>query len=736
LLLWFSVITVLFRCPQSLLDITDDSPHLCAPYLSLRSQLAPHLAPPYAAYVKPYVDLAQPHIDSFTTNIYSPAVDQLLKNYDAYAAPRVASVRSFVGGRWDGAVEPRLQQGKQWVSDKYDENLSPHVERAVEASDPYVRQMREELQDLYESNLVPIYDRALPYMETCYQYGRHATLHVVYPYVWQMQSATSKFITTRVWPRLVLIYGINVEPQLMRIRERLARYTSAKKLQHVIEDMETTSSITAAAARASSAASSSLSQEETRSTTVEPVSTSATASLEAAEPTAISQKIEADLKNWQGKVAKAADKGAEDLEERVRDITLRQIEHQAHGVGQALVVQLDTTTKAALEDLKAHINTSISKIPADATESDESAVYVELLASIRSAGEKIRNKAVAVRSWKQTYDNETVYLVKAALDSTLEVIDSIRDLGLQEIGMRWAHVDGMTYKDWTRYHALKKTFDTWRDEIGAVAMEHENLEKAKHEGEVVQDEAMQMAESAAKELTRLKDVARWKVDAHDSSDDFSSKTIPRVIDAVRKVIQPATDNAKRIISEPAHIVASGLAQLDALKQEVNEAARSIKESAENARRTKLDFVSAASTSSDSCSPEKTAIPLGFKEPQSSAHPNESSDAPPVWGGAMAAEFNGEDPVDEDDDASGYWADQMHRILEAAGDQKKQLTDAVNQVLFHRPANDEARAGQFTAMGNEQWAKALAAASSVLLGTTQEVVHPTGVSARFEEAVTA
>jgi hypothetical protein len=628
----------------------------------------------------------------------------------------------------------------QWVSEKYDENLSPHVERAVVASDPYVRQMREELLDLYESTLVPVYDRALPYMETCYQYGRYATLHVVSPYIWRIQSSTSKFITTRVWPRLVLIYGVNVEPQLMRIRERLARYTSAKKLQHVVDDMEASASITAAASRASSAASSSLAQEETRSA-VDSASASASASSNAAEPTDISQKIEADLKNWQGKVAKAADNGAEDLEERVRDITRRQIEHQAHGVGQALVAQLDSTTKAALRDLKTHINTSISKIPADATESDENAVYVELLASIRSAGEMIRNKAVAVRSWKQTYDNETVYLVTAALELTLEVIDSIRDLGLQEIGMRWAHVDGMTYKDWTRYHALKKTFDTWRDKIGAVAMKHESLEEAKQEAEAVQDEAMQMAESAAKELTRLKDVARWKVDARDSSDDFSSKTIPGVVNAARKIVLPITEKVKRAISEPSHVLAPGLDQLDALNDEVNKAAKAIEESAENARRTALGSVSAASkkSSTGSCAPEQTDIPLGFEDSQSSAHhPNESKDTPPIWGGAMAAEVGSPDGTeDEDDDASGYWADQMHRILEAAGDQRKQLTEAVHQVLFHRPPNDDTRPAQLTAMGNEQWARALSAASSVILGTTQEAgPHPTGVSARFEEAVTA
>ena len=40
--------------------------------------------------------------------------------------------------------------------------------------------------------------------------------------------------------------------------------------------------------------------------------------------------------------------------------------------------------------------------------------------------------------------------------STLEVLDGIRDLGLQEIGMRWAWMEGVTYKHWAKYHDLKR----------------------------------------------------------------------------------------------------------------------------------------------------------------------------------------------------------------------------------------------------------------------------------------
>jgi len=39
--------------------------------------------------------------------------------------------------------------------------------------------------------------------------------------------------------------------------------------------------------------------------------------------------------------------------------------------------------------------------------------------------------------WKASYDQETDSLVQAAVRSTVEVLEKIHSLGLQEVGMRW-----------------------------------------------------------------------------------------------------------------------------------------------------------------------------------------------------------------------------------------------------------------------------------------------------------
>ena len=254
---------------------------------------------------------------------------------------------------------------------------------------------------------------------------------------------------------------------------------------------------------------------------------------EAREKDAIAnaQKIVAkDLKTWQEKFAKAADEGSDELEERITEITDRLIQNQAQGVGKALIIQLEETVKSSLQNLKKSI-ISIVKDAKDTETSDD-----ELNAAVRKAGVAIKEKAQAVRTWRQSFDREANSLVTQSAETTFEILDHIRDLGLQEIGMRWAWTDGITHKDWKKYHQLKTKFDEWRTDVEKVLTEHPGLEKARAASEEVESKAMTIAEDAAKELARLKETGRWKINAGDSTNDFSTKVMPAAAAAAAKKV--------------------------------------------------------------------------------------------------------------------------------------------------------------------------------------------------------
>ena len=46
------------------------------------------------------------------------------------------------------------------------------------------------------------------------------------------------FVDRIIWPKLRILYGENVEPQLVRIGERLGRYRDGKKLMAVVDGVD------------------------------------------------------------------------------------------------------------------------------------------------------------------------------------------------------------------------------------------------------------------------------------------------------------------------------------------------------------------------------------------------------------------------------------------------------------------------------------------------------------------
>ncbi|KAF2673602.1 hypothetical protein BT63DRAFT_383644 [Microthyrium microscopicum] len=691
IILWSTILYVVFRCPS---DSNDQSSLVCKQYSDLRSRLTPHIEPHYNSYVKPYVDKAEPHIQRFQQQVYTPTSDYVLKNYNTYAAPKVIQVQQYTSSEWEGTVQPKLLAGQKWAYTQYDQNLAPHVSKVTHLSAPYVTKIQDELSEVYDRTLIPWYQKAQPYAQRVYTDTHYVATELVLPHVQRASTTTTSVFYRKIWPTLVILYGENVEPQITRIIERLGRYKDSRKLQAAVEIDDLSASITSVVASASSAASSS---SVSLSSPDSAVTSTPNDSTRAENEASVREQIESDLKRWQEKFAKAADKGAEDLKERVSEITARQINSQAHGVGKALVVQLDNTVNTSFRDLKTSINNSIAKLPTDAPEDEEKEVRTSLEDRIRSTGDQIRTKAVAVRSWKQNYDNETQQLIGSALDSTLDVIDNIRELGLQEIGLRWASLEGVTYKDWSKYRDLKQSFDEWRQGVEAVALKHDGIRAAQDEGNAVQEQAMELVGNAAKELKRLKGVVEWKIAAHDSSDDFSTRVVPP---KAAKVVKEAYSTAKESLKSVVGQETSESGVLDSATSKAHDVVGSIK--------------AAPSSVSSAFSDDSKSIQSKVDEAISVA--SSSSIPPKVWGGAAAAFVEAREVV-LDDDIEYEWSDQIHSILDAAADKGSDLRNALSSAIF-RPTPTQGAVESLRSVGNEQYARGLSAASSVLYGTPQ------------------
>lgn len=236
------------------------------------------------------------------------------------------------------------------------------------------------------------------------------------------------------------------------------------------------------------------------------------------------EKVASDLQVWQEKFSIAAERGAEELKDHVEDIVESHIASGAKSHGESLAVALDTVVADELATVKSRINRLAESLPYEDLPEDERKANDELLKEIRRAAIGIRERAQAIREWHHSFDEELVFHVSIAINSTLDILDNVRDLGLQEIGMRWAWMDGVTYKDWAKYRSLKAQFDDWRSDVSRVALEHPKLEEATNMANGLLTHGMEIAETTAKELARLKDVGKWKIAARESSDNFDTRS--------------------------------------------------------------------------------------------------------------------------------------------------------------------------------------------------------------------
>lgn len=353
-------------------------------------------------------------------------------------------------------------------------------------------------------------------------------------------------------------------------------------------------------------------------------------------------------------------------------------------------------------------------------------------------------------------------------------------------------MEGVTYKDWSNYHSVKKTFDQWRNEVEAVAKDHPNLLKALSSAEDIEARGMAIAEDAAKELIRLKEVGMWKVRSVDTSDDFTTRIMPaKVALAGQKIVDKASSASEKgfgttqgtvdsIVSE-ATLKASDASRfgdsiLSSVSSQISQAAygtpqpkmesvvSAASKKAEQAVNSASEAIvgtpapvyesvaskisrsvaSASSAVSDALSSSSTRLSKSASSVVSfmsdSASSAASQPSKKVFGGAVAQEVEDrvpifEDVIDEDDD-NAYSA-KLENLINKAGDKYSDVTRAVSEALIGSTTT-QAAIESITSVASEQYSSALEAASRVLYGTsmgTAEILSSVA-SSRYAQAVSA
>lgn len=124
------------------------------------------------------------------------------------------------------------------AKDKYDETLAPHVEKVIAATAPYYEIAKSNAFQTYYGHILPTYNAVRPYAIQGYDTLSDFTVNTAVPYSKWAWATGAIFVERTVWPQVRILYGENVEPQLIRIGERLGRYRDGKKLKGVVDEVD------------------------------------------------------------------------------------------------------------------------------------------------------------------------------------------------------------------------------------------------------------------------------------------------------------------------------------------------------------------------------------------------------------------------------------------------------------------------------------------------------------------
>jgi hypothetical protein len=231
---WYSIVTVIFRCPQTSDLITESSPKICKPYFKARSIVAPYTKPYFDTYATPYVDAVRPYYDVLDKKLITPATFYGNK----YGAPRVAQAQALGQAQWEKSIQPQVLKVSQLAQQQYTQILAPYVDKAIATGGPYYEIVQENALQTYYASILPTYNTLQPYAKHIYSVGENFAVETGIPYARWGWATGVVFLDRTVWPKLRILYGESVEPQLVRIGERLGRYRDGKKLQAAVDEID------------------------------------------------------------------------------------------------------------------------------------------------------------------------------------------------------------------------------------------------------------------------------------------------------------------------------------------------------------------------------------------------------------------------------------------------------------------------------------------------------------------
>lgn len=505
-----------FYCPSDLDNVSDATPKVCKSYLTARARLTPAVLKYYNEYASPYVQAVKPHAERAHEKVVKPAGAFAERHYRTYGEPHVERGIEYSRRRWQDSVDPKLREYQRIAHARYDAHIAHRARRVCAATAPHHETVRAVFRfvrhhfNFIRSFYVDRYNRHVyPVLLHAYDVSYDVTTTRVLPYLKRVSVAFVEFLNGPVRGHVSGLYSQNVEPQLVRISQKLASYREAQENKAKPTGHEGVSR-SATGARLTSADAS-----ESSARRASQAATAAAAPGNNNPDKRISRKeINQDLSDFEARLTAAAKKGSASLYERVSDIVAKKSESDPAARLEEMIAHLETVVKqelGALRNKTKTANAAQEGLPVESGLTGQQESLDHFKEAVKSSGSAIRNAAQEIRSFVSDLDSELVTEVSSSVNTTVEVLASVRDLSLQQVSAKWAYVDGVVYEDWEKYHALKRLLSQWQSDLTNVAFLHKGLVELRGATDALLVRGVAIAEDAAVELKKIKEDGLSKI---------------------------------------------------------------------------------------------------------------------------------------------------------------------------------------------------------------------------------
>ncbi|KAK6517808.1 hypothetical protein TWF506_004986 [Arthrobotrys conoides] len=487
--LLYSLYVYIWTCPKdgsddrTICDLGDRTLDIVEPYMYDAYDF--YIEPYYNEYLASYIDQAAPYIISANEQYIRPVRIYAVEQFEKTGRPLLVKAK-------DAAVatlSPYAQRA-------YDAYLAEFVASGREVYDAYAPTVKKYGQQAYDYAIekgYPYYLISLPYLEKAWEQG--------------IETAGWAGVEGKGW--IYRRWGIHVEPQLWRIQERLglkglrgtrvqdgptpphrgnpnASDTAPENvLEESYEDIdakETPEANTKGAAGE---------EKEKKKSTAE--------QIEAARPLVV-----ADLESWGTKFEEAGVKASADVVSKLDELCGKVMKE--HGtLSTEILTDLEARIEKEYRDFEQGLGTLLDS-PAETKY-----VMVGYDGLVGRTMQNLKEKQIQIKGSTQELLMDTYQTTAKIVDAALAEMDSAHDTGMQELGMKWAWMDGVTYKDWAKYHDLKKAFGSLKTKVIRSGQGHKGLREVTDYAKSIDDAAAEVLKVARVEVAKLEKLGRQRL---------------------------------------------------------------------------------------------------------------------------------------------------------------------------------------------------------------------------------